>query len=43
MDRVLYWRHRHLPCVQHCRVRKQIPTRRAFTMSARLRERAALW
>lgn len=43
MDRVLYWRHHHLLCVQHSHVRGQTPTRRSFTMSARLRERAALW
>ena len=28
---------------QHCRVRGQTSTRHPFTMSARLRERAALW
>ena len=31
------------PCTQHCRVRGQTSTRRPFTMSALLRERAALW
>ncbi len=43
VDRVLCWRHHRLPCAQHCRVREQTPTRCPFTMSARLRERAALW
>ena len=43
VDRVLCWRHHRLPCAQHCRVIGQTSTRRPFTMSALLRERAALW